>query len=377
MDSCRTNSARVLSRVGRRRCTGLIRTVAALPDPTMSRPSRARVCSTDRGLQALIDARMWHRARGWLQLRAAVRRTALTWVDASLRGWLVVLATTCACALASTTRALAQAPELSLRWQAPLGCPDQAEMETRVARALEDDTLRAKLAVMANVTETESGYRAQLSIQTDGGIGQRTLDNSRCDILADSVALVIALSANRSLGSASDASKKELVLAISAHASLVGGPLPRPAVGAGVGFALEGWKRLRWEINGSYYAEQTTTYTGLSIGADFRLLRVAARGCMVWSLGQLDVAPCLGAELYRIDGAGFGGMVERNGGSFVWGPELSTLVRLRVWRRLAVQLSAGATFAASRQRFTYGDLGLLHQPDALAYQLSLAPEVLF
>jgi hypothetical protein len=104
---------------------------------------------------------------------------------------------------------------------------------------------------------------------------------------------------------------------------------------------------------------------------------VAARGCRVWSLGRIDLAPCVGAELYRFDGAGFGGMVERNGGSFVWGPELSMLLRLRVWRRLAFQLSAGATLAVTRQRFTYGDLGPLHRPDALAYQMSLAPEVLF
>jgi len=250
-------------------------------------------------------------------------------------------------------------------------------METRIAHALGDDTLLENLSVIGNVTQTGAGYRAQLSIQTDGGTGQRILDNNRCDILAESVALVSALSANRALASSSNESGRMLVVGVSAHVSLAAGPLPQPALGAGVGFALEGWRSLRWEINGSYYAEQGATYADLSIGADFRLVRVAARGCRVWSTGRIDLAPCVGAELYRIDGAGFGGMVQRNGGSFLWGPELSILLRLRVWRQLAVQLSAGATFAVSRQRFTYGDLGLLHRPDALAYQISLAPELLF
>lgn len=250
-------------------------------------------------------------------------------------------------------------------------------MVTRIARALGDDTQLGNLAVIGSVTQTDAGYRAELSIQSDGGTGQRTIDNSQCDILADSVALVIALSANGSTVGSSDTSATKLSFAMSAHASLLSGPLPSPALGGGIGFALEGWRSLRWEVSGSYYAEQAATYDALSIGADFRLLRVAARGCRVWGMGQLDLAPCVGAELYRIDGTGFGGMVARNGGSFVWGPALSMLVRLHVWRRLTIELSAGAALAVSRQRFTYGDLGLLHRPDALAYQVLLAPEVLF
>lgn len=246
-------------------------------------------------------------------------------------------------------------------------------MLKRVAAVVGDDALPADLRVTGDVTQTETGYRAQLRIQAGGNTGLRTLDHSQCDILADSTALVIALSANRTEAPA----RAQLLLSVAPHASIVHGVLPRPAFGAGVGVAVEGWASLRWELNGSYYAGQTATYEGLSIGADFRLLRVAARGCRVWSLGRGDLAPCIGAELYRIEGAGFGGQVQRNGGAFVWGPALSVLLRLRIWRSLNVQLSAGANIAVSRQRFIYGDLGLLHRPDALAYQVLLAPEVLF
>ncbi len=306
----------------------------------------------------------------------AGQRATLAWLRISIRCWLICLAISCACSLIATTRTHALAPAVHLRWQAPAGCPDQAEMERRVAQLLSDDALPKKLSATAEVTKNEAGYRAQLSIQTEGGIGQRTLDHSQCEILADSAALVIVLSANRTHAS-SGASRTKLVFGVSAHASLVRGVLPRFALGGGLGLALEGWASLRWEISASYYAAQSATYEALSVGADFRLLRVAARSCRIWTIGRLDLAPCVGAQLYRIDGAGFGGVVESSGGSFVWGPEVSVLLRLQVWRRLSIQLSAGAAWSVSRQRFTYGDLGLLHRPDAFAYQALLAPEVRF
>jgi hypothetical protein len=369
MNSCRRNSAGALAKSGRRRCAGLIRRIATLSDPTMSRPSRARVCSTECRLQAPIRAAQ-HTCRD-LQLGAADRDAPFVWVSPRSRHWLLGIAALCA--LLAAPRALARPPALRVQWQAPQGCPDQAEMLKRVAAVVGDDALPADLRVIGDVTQTANGYRAQLSIQAGGNTGLRTLDHSQCDILADSAALVIALSAHR----AEDPARAKLSLSVATHASVVDGVLPRAALGGGVGVALEGWASLRWELNGSYYAGQTATYEGLSIGADFRLLRVAARGCRVWSLGRCDLAPCIGAELYRIDGAGFGGQVQKNGGAFVWGPALSMFLRLRVWRSLNAQLSAGANLAVSRQRFTYGDLGLLHRPDALAYQVSLAPEVLF
>lgn len=248
-------------------------------------------------------------------------------------------------------------------------------MITRLANALGDEKLPAGLQVAVDVTQTKDGYRALVTIRIENSVGERRLQSRQCDVLADSVALVIALSANRNEPLTTPPAR--MVLSLSAHGSLVSGPLPTLAPGAGIALALEGWAALRWEISGSYYAGQTTTYDQLMVAADFRLLRVAARSCRVWSIGRLDLAPCAGAALYRIDGAGVGGMVQKSGGSFVWGPELSVLLRLSLWRHFAIQLSGGAALAVSRQRFIYNDLGSLHRPAALAYQVALAPEVLF
>jgi hypothetical protein len=268
--------------------------------------------------------------------------------------------------------AFALGSKLRVQWQAPAGCPDGADMLERIERALGRDLVSPDASVVAKVTQHAALYRVLLRIQAADGVGERTLEHAQCEVLADSAALVIALSVSQPR-----VSTQSLEVAVGLYASILSGPLPRPALGAGMSLAVSGWARLRWELSGSYSIAQSVSYPGLSVGADFGLLRLAARGCSVWSLGRFELAPCLGVALHRIAGEGFGGMVERSGSSWMWAPELSTLLRVRVWRALALQLSAGAGVELSRQRFVYGDLGVLHRPDAWAFWVSLAPEVLF
>lgn len=251
-------------------------------------------------------------------------------------------------------------------------------MLSRVERALGDDLRTTRIRADVQVTQQRAGYQARLRIEEDGRLGERTLDHPQCDVLADSVALVIALS-QRAAGHDvdHDSAPAQLALAFSAHASAALGPLPKLALGAGASVALELPAIWRFELSGSYYVVQSASYPGLDIGADFRLFRVAARGCKAWRLGSLDLGPCLGVAWYRVAAAGFGGMQQQQGGANVWGPELSALARLRLTPRLYLQLSAAAALAVSRQRFTFSDLGLLHRPAAFACQLLVAPEVLF
>jgi hypothetical protein len=260
-----------------------------------------------------------------------------------------------------------------LEWKAPAECPSESDMVSRVERSLGDDAAQANLSAAAQVTRTSRGYRAAVRIQTRAGSGERSLENSNCEILADSVALVIALSASDSTRSPD----RGLTLALSAHASAVSGPLPALGLGAGGALALEGLWALRLELSGSYYAEQSLTYEQTTVGARFQLLRFGARACRLWSVGPFDFAPCVGAQLYRIAGTGFGGMKYDSGTAYLWGPALGVFTRLRVFSIFAVVFAADATVLTSRRRFVYSDLDVLHRPAALAFQLFIAPEVQF
>src|SRR5882672_2474030 len=96
-------------------------------------------------------------------------------------------------------------------------------------------------------------YRARLRVVTRAGSGERILENSQCDTLADSVALVIALSVSDSAGASQDVHpgpSPRLALAVSAQGSGVFGALPHPALGVGGAIALEGLASLRFELRG-------------------------------------------------------------------------------------------------------------------------------
>jgi hypothetical protein len=238
----------------------------------------------------------------------------------------------------------------------------------------------ANLTATADVTRSATKFRARVRFTSSSGFAERVLENARCEILADSVALVIALAANASSSPrqrADDEQARELALAVSAHGTVVTGPLPQVAFGGGVALALEGIAALRLELSGSYYAPQSITYDQTNVGASFRLLRFGARGCGVWVMGAFDIAPCLGAQLFWIEGTGFGGQAHSSGATFMWGPALGVFSRLRLSPRFALYLAADGFVPVARQRFVYSDAGRLHRPTVLGFQLFVGPEVRF
>lgn len=283
-----------------------------------------------------------------------------------------------ACLCLCTARDVA-ASELIVEWTAPPECPDHGDIVSSVERSL-GDPANVNLTATATVTRTAGIFRASVAITSSAGHGERILENTRCELLAESVALVIALSAPHFADAgehAHDSPHDGLSPALSAHATAVTGLLPRLALGAGGTLALEGFAALRLELGGSYYAQQSSTFDEMSIGGHLGLLGIGLRACRIWTLGAFELAPCLGARFHRIAGMGFGGMVSLDGASLVWGPALGMFSRVRLLQRLALYLSADAVAAVSRRPFVFSDVGVLHRPAAVAFQLFVAPEVRF
>ena len=276
----------------------------------------------------------------------------------------------------------AAASELVLEWNAPPECPDRDELESRVNR-LVGNAVTTNLAATTEVKRIAGTYRAHVRITSAAGFGERELENTRCELLADSVALVVALSAGTSAESTNGgASEPELAVSASAHASAALGPLPDVALGVGGAVALEGFSSLQLELRGGYYVPQTSTFDeraidGGLLGARFRLLTFGARGCRFWRFGALELAPCVGAELYHVEASGFGGAVERDGGSTWWGPAAGLLARLRLTKAFAIRAAADGVVPLSRRRFVFADLGPLHRASALALHVLVGPEVRF
>jgi hypothetical protein len=271
------------------------------------------------------------------------------------------------------------ASELAIEWSAPASCPDRADMVSRVARLL-GDAVEANLTATADVTRSAAKFQARVRFTSADGFAERVLENTHCEILADSVALVIALAASSSGSPREDRDAERdsgVAVALSAHGTALAGPLPQVGFGAGAAVALEGLAALRLELNGSYYAQQSTTFDQTNVGANFRLVRLGARGCRVWIVGAFALAPCLGAQLFRIEGEGFGGHTYRSAATFMWGPALGVFGRLLLWPSFGVYLAADGFVPIIRQRFVYSDAGALHRPFAVGFQLFIGPEVRF
>lgn len=86
--------------------------------------------------------------------------------------------------------------ELDLQWSAPSGCPDQFDVEFRVAdlvgRAI---TLGpdAAWSARAQVLAAANGYTTNLQVRSVLGAESRRLQDPDCEALADAVAVILAL----------------------------------------------------------------------------------------------------------------------------------------------------------------------------------------
>jgi hypothetical protein len=244
---------------------------------------------------------------------------------AGLAGLLVALS------VAATARAAE--PELTLSWQAPVGCPAQKDVETHFARLLGGPArvptgkhIDASAAVRAPSTDR---WALELSTSMDGATGRRNLSGDSCAAVAQAAALILALmidpaAAERLSEPARPPPPKAppptvtgpapppppprtpIDLTARVFAGGVFALLPEPAPAAGAALGL---RRGRFSAELSALATTDTRTTAPDVataGGDLRLLAAGARACgalgghaAIWQL-------CLGGEVERLLGTGFG-----------------------------------------------------------------------
>ncbi len=154
-------------------------------------------------------------------------------------------------------RAADPAPNVRLTWSAPATCPTEAAVRDRVASLLERG---AEVDARAEVTEVGAAFKLALNLQTGSTEGERTLEADSCSVLAESAAVIVAMSAvARSVprepvplapeerhdveaASAKESRAPIRVFRVFPYGALDVGTLPKGAVGAGIGAAVT-WAR--------------------------------------------------------------------------------------------------------------------------------------
>lgn len=328
---------------------------------------------------------------------------------------------------------------IELVYEAPEACPAQADVLRATHALLGGDReagspLHAKAKV---VSGTDGRFHLDLELERDGSTSRRTLDSQSCQTLADTTALLIALSydpeaVERSQASAPPAPsppveppappdpfpapKPPPVVASEATPALapfVLAPPPskperratiwgfRARLGPSFGVAdmpdphpgVTGAVALRIDA----YAVEAAFELGIGstgtldqrpdAGADFTLMTGILRGCRVlapfWPRyprrpGAPELEGCAGIELGSLAGEGFGVQDPQRGEALWVAPRIDARLGIGVVGPLSFGLEVGAAFPVDRRRFviTGGDATLVvHEPGPVAGRLGLAAEL--
>jgi hypothetical protein len=267
----------------------------------------------------------------------------------------------------------AHGAELRIDWTAPPECSSARDLRARITN-LTGRVPHSSLLATIEVTPSAHGYRAHVVLRGPSGFGARVLEDARCDVLVDSVAVLIALSIPSS-ASADAGQAPSLVLWPEARVS--SGPLPLAALGVGGAIAVEGLDSFRLEVNGAYYVPQSTTFEQTTLGGHLQLFTVGACVCRLWSFESVHWGPCVGAEVYHVSASGFGGASQLSGSTTWWGPSLRLLARAELLPVFGISVAVEGAVPISRPRFVFSDVGVLHRVGLVELQVSVGPEVRF
>lgn len=123
--------------------------------------------------------------------------------------------------------------EYELRWSAPAGCPDASAVEARIAALTQGrPDGEGTLEVEGEIEGEGEGYTLRLSTSLRGTTGTRELSARACSDLAESAALVVAVTLDPALAGAS--TEPEPVEPEPVEPSATGG-VPEPMASAATG----------------------------------------------------------------------------------------------------------------------------------------------
>ena len=310
-------------------------------------------------------------------------------------GWLM---------LSWAQHARAQDVPLTLRWNAPDTCPNEADVlaETRAMVELSKEGATHAVRADVRVARLASGrWQASIVSERDGVQGERVLSDPRCAALAHAVALVLALSLGADVLEAppvppppppappppppappAPPARSELRapsapwrLVLAGELSLGTGLVPHVGYGAGLRAGVERGA-LTLELRASLLWPQHSSVDGKAAAeATFYAGTLAADACY-GSLPSrtLGLLGCAGAELAGAHGAASG--VSQPGSALAFWPRLfaALAARLGLRRGVALRLEGQLTVGLAVPRYAVHGRGSVYEPENLGFRALLGAE---
>jgi hypothetical protein len=320
-------------------------------------------------------------------------------------------------------RAPAHADEGAIRWEAPEGCPAAEVFRARVVENLGREVREGEVDARAVVAKKGARWQVDMTVKTAAGEGVRELEAASCQELAESTALILALTIDPMAGSgeievveidreaaADDAAttddlrkevatlgddedppladlrreEKEIEIRTpytpvdvdARFRLLVGGDLgsmpgAAPGIGAAIEIALGKWSG---DIGVQTFAAQDALMPEepMPKGAHVSVTSVVARACYADGPRRWRAGGCLGGDLMLVRSAQFGlDAPEPESTDPAGGPQLGAMFALRIAGPLSLRADVATTFQAVRRIQVSGEDPVevvLHDPNLLVWR---------
>jgi hypothetical protein len=306
-----------------------------------------------------------------------------------VRCWLTTLGAMLVLVGTASTAAADQPQPFTLSWQAPEGCPSQAQVEDEIASALAHLQGRGAVDVTAQVTlrESEPGFRLRVKVSHEGQTGERVLPIDDCDDASRAAALLVALSVGNPPPppppppppSPPPPPPPPPML----HWTMGIGPRLAmgiaPEVSAGIGLSVA-YSRAFWRLSarGAAFAPSHHTIPGTQVGGSFQLATAGGFACAGYPGIPLTFYGCLGGRFDNLVGTGTGTDADSSAsvqiGSLAAGITLEWELTRRF--RLRSELEAGYPLGPARFR-VQNEAVYVHEVDRLRGEAALEIAVAF
>ncbi len=292
---------------------------------------------------------------------------------------------------------------IELRWSAPAGCPEAAQLAAEVERLLGRSLPESAVSFTADATvERDDAGRWHMHLETRARDDARTreLDGESCDDVANATAVILALAideeqstqrtrrvapspttapaSERADAGAESVDRERWIWAARARGAVDVASLPQASAGFGADVELIRGA-LRIELGAMIWIPKSAAVADhAGAGGTVSLFTGALHGCFVPIRARaVELGACGGLEAGRIAAEGFGVTSPATNSGLWLAPGLGLLAVWRAGPRLGIVAEAEALAPLVRDEFTLLNVGDVHRAPPLTGRAAVGLEVRF
>jgi hypothetical protein len=286
--------------------------------------------------------------------------------------------------------AAAPSQAITLRWQAPEGCPSQPQVEEEIRSALAHLQGHGAVEVTADVTlrESDPGFWLRVRVLHEGQTGERVLPIDDCDDASRAAALLVALSVGNPPPPLPPAPPPpppprpppprapELRWTVGAGPRLALGVAPEVSAGFGLSasYSHSFW---RLSARGAAFAPSHHDIPGKQVGGSFQLFTGGLFACAGYP-GTITLYGCVGGRLDHLKGEGTGGSASFQQSTQIGSLAAGVTLEWSLTRRFRLRTELEAGYPLADARFTIrNETSPVHEVDSLRGEAALELAVAF